>query len=153
MRMITKIAAGLIALLASNAAHAVPDFRTLPSFGLVCESIYQDRRHLFLQVNPAENTIELRNDKAEAFTFPVTKVQTSITNAKNEFGHYVTVPYAAWIWFQDKNGKTREVRQWTSTLDPYSRVSYFYGPSRQFGNDEKWGYTCIVAAPVSKDPA
>jgi hypothetical protein len=138
--------AGVAALLmATSAAHAQqPDFKTLSSFKLECESMYQDRRHVWFEIIPSENIVKMTNQEVETFSFSITKTITSITSTKNEFGHYITVPYVAWIWFQDGGGKTREVRQWSSALDPYSRVSYFYGPS--YGNTEKWGYTCIFVS-------
>ena len=58
----------------------------------------------------------IHRKKGENFTFPVTRALAGDMNAKNEFHHYVTVPYAAWIWFQDKGGLTREIHMWRGIL-------------------------------------
>jgi hypothetical protein len=133
-----------------RAEHPEPKFDTLANFSLACENTRfrnndpNDRSHVWFEIMPSQWTVKMTNDKGETFTFPIKQGMRITSNARNEFGHEVVVPSAAWVYFQDNGGKWRNIHhyEWIGYNHRYMYVPG--GPNNQGPADSGWGYTCFV---------
>ena len=141
--------------LASNAAHAAIDegpgtFKSLPTYNLACESTVfrnnniNDRAHVWFEVVPSEDVVKMTNEKGEIFTFPIIRRHTTLSNARNQFGNEVVASFPIWIWFQDKAGKWRQLKDAGRPLGS----SYYYMPGGpgNVGPADNWAaYKCVFS--------
>jgi hypothetical protein len=137
--------AGVAVLALAGTAHAeIPKFQSLANYSLECESSYQDRKHLTLEILPSEWTLKLHNEKGEIFSFRIDKVNIYPTPIRNEFNHEVMVPYVAYIEFRDNSGQLRMIMHRKATVWDNGRYSpedivYMPGPH----TNQHWAYSCI----------
>jgi hypothetical protein len=155
MKLLAGIAVLAFAGTASAPAQAATEegpgnFKALATYHLACEQMVgrnnnpNDRAQVWFEVVPSEDLVKMTNEKHETFMFPIIHRHTTLSNARNQFGNAVTASFPIWIWFQDKGGKWRQLKDAGSY--GYGQ-SYYYmpgGPNNQGPADNWAAYKCII---------
>jgi hypothetical protein len=131
--------AGVMATVTIAPAHSQtispkPAFKDMNGFTVSCESNYNDRSHLTLEIVPNENSVKMISWKGE-FTFPIVSPMIDQIKISNEYGHYTWSWYIYGVIFKDNGGKQRflTIRRETGR--------YLYMGTYP----ESWSYSCIPA--------
>lgn len=130
------IIAGVIAIATIAPAMAIepkPAFKDMEGFGVECESNYNDRDHLTLEISPGDNTVRMESAKGK-FKFKIVSSMIDQQRIRNEYGHDDWTWYIYGVVFKDNGGKNRFL-----TIDRHS------GRYRYMGTyPESWSYSCVL---------